>query len=48
MIFFIVIIKNLIRTGTDNYLSYWWIKDIYVKLPYHYKKNLKGNFQTIF
>jgi hypothetical protein len=29
------------RTGSDNYLSYWWIKDIYAKLPYHYKKNLK-------
>ena len=47
--FIVIILKNikiLIRTGTDNYLSYWWIKDIYVKLPYHYKKNLKGNFQT--
>ena len=23
-------------------ISYWWMKEIYSKLPYHYKKNLKG------
>jgi len=30
------------RTGAENYISYWNIKDIYMKLPYHYKKNLKS------
>jgi len=29
------------RTGGENYLTYWWMKDIYCRLPYHYKKNLK-------
>ena len=24
-------------------ISYWWMKEIYSKLPYHYKKNLKGS-----
>ena len=27
-------------------ISYWWMKEIYSKLPYHYKKNLK-NFYTV-
>ncbi len=30
------------RTSTENYLSYWWMRDIYSKLPYQYRKNLKG------
>jgi len=29
------------RTSSENYLAYWSIKDIYSKLPYHYKKNLR-------
>ena len=32
----------LIRTASENMISYWWMKEIYSKLPYHYKKNLKG------
>ncbi len=32
----------LFRTSTENYLSYWWMRDIYSKLPYQYRKNLKG------
>jgi hypothetical protein len=31
------------RTSTENYLSYWWMRDIYSKLPYQYRKNLKGS-----
>ena len=31
------------RTSSENMISYWWMKEIYSKLPYHYKKNLKGN-----
>ena len=27
-------------------ISYWWLKEIYSKLPYHYKKNLK-DFYTV-
>ena len=30
------------RTSSENMISYWWMKEIYSKLPYHYKKNLKG------
>lgn len=30
------------RTSTENYLSYWWMRDIYSKLPYQYRKNLKA------
>ena len=32
----------VIRTSSENMISYWWMKEIYSKLPYHYKKNLKG------
>jgi len=34
------------RTSSDNMISYWWMKEIYSKLPYHYKKNLK-DFYTV-
>jgi len=34
------------RTSSENMISYWWMKDIYSKLPYHYKKNLK-DFYTV-
>ena len=30
------------RTSSENMISYWWMKEIYSQLPYHYKKNLKG------
>lgn len=30
------------RTSSENYLSYWWMRDIYSKLPYQYRKNLKA------
>ena len=28
-------------------ISYWWMKEIYSKLPYHYKKNLKDFYTGI-
>jgi hypothetical protein len=34
------------RTSSDNMISYWWMKEIYSQLPYHYKKNLK-DFYTV-
>ena len=34
------------RTSSENMISYWWMKEIYSKLPYHYKKNLK-HFYTV-
>jgi len=34
------------RTSNENMISYWWLKEIYSKLPYHYKKNLK-DFYTV-
>ena len=30
------------RTSSENLISYWWLKEIYSQLPYHYRKNLKG------
>ena len=36
-------VETFIRTASENMISYWWMKEIYSKLPYHYKKNLKGN-----
>ena len=37
---------SLFRTSSENMISYWWMKEIYAKLPYHYKKNLK-DFYTV-
>jgi len=34
------------RTTSENMISYWWMKEIYSQLPYHYKKNLK-DFYTV-
>merc|ERR1719474_658938 len=34
------------RSSNENMLSYWWMKEIYAQLPYHYKKNLK-DFYTV-
>jgi len=34
------------RTSSENMISYWWMKEIYSQLPYHYKKNLK-DFYTV-
>ena len=28
--------------SSENLISYWWMKEIYSQLPYHYRKNLKG------
>ena len=36
----------MFRTSSENMISYWWMKEIYAKLPYHYKKNLK-DFYTV-
>ena len=37
---------SVFRTSSENMISYWWMKEIYAKLPYHYKKNLK-DFYTV-
>ena len=37
---------SMFRTSSENMISYWWMKEIYAKLPYHYKKNLK-DFYTV-
>jgi len=34
------------KTSNENMISYWWLKEIYSQLPYHYKKNLKA-FYTV-
>ena len=36
------------RTASENMISYWWMKEIYSKLPYHYKKNLKDFYTGIY
>ena len=33
---------SILRTSSENLISYWWLKEIYSQLPYHYRKNLKG------
>lgn len=34
------------KTSSENLISYWWLKEIYSQLPYHYRKNLKA-FYTV-
>lgn len=34
------------KTSSENLISYWWLKEIYSKLPYNYRKNLKA-FYTV-
>ena len=35
------------RTSSENLISYWWLKEIYSKLPYNYRKNLKGQCSVV-